>query len=297
MDNFLYIPRSLTSSLFDLAFATTFGSLFALIWLPSSTPARRLNLTLRLAPLTLLLTLPVQLWLLTATMLGSAAPSDIRPALHDVLTATHAGRILFPDFVCALLLFFASFSRRRAAVRAALAVAFLLAAFRAASGHAAANGDFTLAELVQFLHLASIAVWSGTILIAGFLVLHRLTALEEKTRFGRRLSRTATVAIFFVAFSGIYNSWLGLGSPHHVTGALQPLPHTQWGILLLVKSTLVLVALALGAHNRFILARNPTLLAPDARRFTLSMRIEACAMLAILAISGFLANSPPAAGM
>jgi putative copper resistance protein D len=195
-----------------------------------------------------------------------------------------------PDFACALLLLLASLSRRHATLYAGLGIAFTLAAFRSASGHAAANGSFSRGEIVQFLHLTSIAVWAGCVMVAGLLVLPHLQPLEAATDFGRQLSRAATIAIAVVALSGIYNAWVGLD------GSLQPLPHTQWGILLLVKVALVLAALGLGTKNRLLLARNPTLSEPDARRFSRSMRFEAVVMIAILAVSGFLANSPPATG-
>jgi putative copper resistance protein D len=321
MDNFLYLPRALAASIFDLAFAVAFGCLLAVLWLRPGTDARRserreltpdrplqadrthsrypseplyftlLRRTLTLCAAAMLLVLPVQLWLLTASMVGSSSTPEIRSALRDVLTATHAGRVLMPDFACALLLFAVSFPRRRAGAYAALAIAFTLAAFRSASGHAASNGNFSRGELVQFLHLTSIAIWAGAVMVAGLLVLPRLTDLEEATRFGRRLSGAATVAIVVVGLSGIYNAWIGLD------GSLQPLPRTQWGILLLVKSALVLAALAFGAANRFALARNPVLTPADKLRFTRSMRLEALVMIAILGISGFLANSPPASGM
>ena len=288
MDNFLYLPRSFAALLFDIAFAGAFGSLFASFWLRQSVLLQSARRTLTLSSVVMLAMLPAQLWLLTATMIGLSSPADIRPQLYDVLTGTHAGRVLIPDVVCVVVLLLLSLARSRTASYLALATIFFLAAFRAAGGHAAAS---LTSEIVQYLHLTSIAIWAGCIMTAGFLILPRLHELEAATLFGRRLSFSATIAIVVVALSGIYNAWIGLG------GSLAPLPHTQWGILLLTKSALVLTALALGANNRLILRRNPTLLAADARSFTRSMRLEAVAMLAILILSGFLANSPPATGM
>jgi len=325
MDNFLFLPRALASTFFDLAFAATFGCLLAMHWLhltrhPDAELSEGeepqhlapLQRTLTLCTLTMLLALPAQLWLLTATMLGSASAADIRPQLLEVLTSTHAGRVLIPDFACALLLLLLALTqsawvphpsqhsiamggtytaKQRALPMFALAIAFVLAAFRSASGHAASNGNFSTGEIVQFLHLTSIAIWGGAVMVAGLLVLPRLQSPDQITHFSRQLSRTATIAIIIIAFSGIYNAWIGLD------GSLAPLPRTQWGILLLIKSALVLAALALGGSHRLALRRNPILLAADAKRFTQTMRLEALVMAAILAISGFLANSPPATGM
>jgi putative copper export protein len=86
---------------------------------------------------------------------------------------------------------------------------------------------------------------------------------------------------------------LGLGE---AGASLKPLVNTQWGALLTLKSALVLAALALGANNRLLLARNEELLEADAAGFAGWMRVEAWVMAAILAVSGLLANSPPATG-
>ena len=293
MDNFLYLPRALAASLFDLAFASSFGALLSLFWLgtpflPVATTLRRV-LTLSVA--TMALTLPVLLWLLTATMIASSSTSDIRPQLWEVLTGTHAGRILIPDFFCVLLVLLVTpLMRRRLGVYLGLGLIILLSAFRSASGHAAANGNMSLAEALQFFHLTATATWAGVIIIGALIVLPRLPDLNDLTRFSHSLSRAATVAIAIVALSGVYNAWLGLD------GSLKPLPHTEWGLILLAKSALVLASLALGARNRSTLRRNPIFLSADARTFSRSMRLEAVAMVAILTLSGFLANSPPANG-
>jgi putative copper export protein len=64
-------------------------------------------------------------------------------------------------------------------------------------------------------------------------------------------------------------------------------------LLLLLKSFLVFTALAVDATNRLLLRQSQPLSAP---RFPKLMRAEPILMLAILAVSGWLANSPPAVG-
>jgi putative copper resistance protein D len=308
MDNYLYLPRAAAAALYDLSFAAATGLLLCLLWLPGHALGKRLARWLLACSIVLFCTLPAQFWLITATMLGSAAPHDVLPQLRDVLTTTHSGRMATAAILPALILLaLATIAAthnpqpktqnstqtrpRRLALQLSLAAVLALAILRSATGHAAAKGDFTLDEAVQLLHLAATAVWAGLILAAGSLVSPALLRAQDHatlTRTGRRISRAATVAIAGVIFSGIYNAWRGL------EGKLPPLVHTQWGWLLTAKSTLVATALLLGLYNRLLLARNPELLPQDARRFTGSLRLEAALMLAILVLSAFLANSPPA---
>jgi putative copper resistance protein D len=303
MDNFLFLPRALAAAAFDTSFAGAVGVLAACLWLNGSgdkaIPAVLVSLqrALILCAACMVLILPLQLWVLTGTMVGSSSVAQIAPQLAGVLTGTHAGRVLIPAFTFAVLLLV--FSTITASVRhnrgVILGLIFVtgLAAMRSASGHPAADGDFTLSEGVQLIHLSSIAVWGGGVMVAGLLVLPpllRSQSFEIMTRFAGRLSYAVTYALLAVMLSGIYNAWRGLG------GRLPPLIHTQWGALLDLKTVLVLTALALGATNRLLLRRNSVLLEPDAAYLTQWMRLEALVMVGILAVSGFLANSPPATG-
>jgi putative copper resistance protein D len=310
MDNFLLLPRALVAFLFDAGFAGALGAMLCLLWLrrdesvalaEQSLVGRRIRWPLLGCAMGMVAALPCQAWLTTATMLGSASAADVWPQLKDVLTATHAGRVLVPDFALAVALLGAAAwaaavggrarGGRRLWLWGGLALAVLLGAMRSASGHAAGDGDFSLRELVQFVHLMATAVWAGGVMLAGWVVLPRLrcaASLEPVTHFGRRLSLAATWAVVLVAISGIYNAWLGLD------GHLPPLVHTQWGWLLTAKSALVLLALGMGARNRWLLARNDLLEPQDAAEFVRWMRVEAAVMLAILAVTGFLASSAPA---
>jgi putative copper resistance protein D len=310
MDNFLFLPRAFASGLFDIAFAAAVGSLLALLWQGSATPncsgsaagflpvAARLRRTLTICALAMAVLLMLQLWLVTATMLGSSSFQDVRGQLLEVLSGTHAGRILVPQFCLALLLAVAAVRQtvqRRAGIVVGLLLLGVWAGVRAASGHAASQGDFTFAVALQFLHLASIAVWAGGILISGLIVLPGIlrhqeldTGVPEISRCAGCISRTSTWAVFVVITTGLWKGWTGLGR------SFRPLEHTQWGILLTVKSALVMVALALGVKNRLHMSRNPVFLEADARSFSGWVQAEAVVMVAILVLSGFLANSPPA---
>jgi putative copper resistance protein D len=298
MDNFLYLPRATASALYDLSFAAAVGILLCRLWLPEANLLqRRLRLAFILVSLTLFATLTAQLWLTTATMLGTTQPSAILAELHDVLTSTHAGRLAALAIPPALVLLALSVSSLRlqrtskTTLYASLITLFAMVILRSATGHAASNGDFTFDELIQLLHLAATAVWAGTLLAAGLLLASTLASNPSTiSHLGNRISRAATSAILLVIATGVYKSWRGLG------GTLSPLAHTQWGILLSIKTALVSIALLQGLYNRRLLQRNQQLIAVDATAFAGSLRLEALVMFAILTLSGFLANSPPATG-
>jgi putative copper resistance protein D len=137
--------------------------------------------------------------------------------MHDV-AATHAGRAttmgLF--FVPCLLLFSllptALKGTKSVFIGVALETGFIVC--RAFHGDAASDGDFTLREGIQFLHLSAIATWGGGVLVAGLITVPHLVFVAEEAaivRFGRRLSGTVTIALTVAIVTGVYNSWKGLG--------------------------------------------------------------------------------------
>jgi putative copper resistance protein D len=297
MDNFLFLPRALAAGLYDVAFAAAFGLALADLWLQRSEHSM-LRSSMRRATVlcacAMLGALGAQAYLLTGSMIASAAFAEVRPQLTTVLTETHAGRNLVLNGLCltALLTYLAISRWRRPRIDwPLLSLLTLLAAVRSASGHAASNGDFALPEYIQCLHLVSIAIWAGAVIAGGLLVLPALLRqLDTATvhTFTRKLSSTVTVALLFVILTGIYNAWHGLG------GAVSPLLHTQWGYLLDAKSLLVLAALILGGLNRRLLRPQLAFTQPQATRLAKLLRAEAILMLLILIVSAFLANSPPA---
>jgi putative copper resistance protein D len=243
----------------------------------------------------MLIGLSAQTALAVATMTGSSDLAVIRSQFADVMTGTHAGRALLCNVAIAFLFLVGVLVRRTwqslAGTVALLSVLLALAATRAATGHPAADGDFTLPELVQFVHLVSIAVWSGGIVSGGFFIvpeLLRTRQIEAMGQFTRQLSQAVTIALVLIVVTGAYNSYRGLG------GSLSPMVGTQWGILLDIKIVLVCVAITMGAVNRQILRANYELSATQAERLARVLRIEAIVMLLILSVSAFLANSPPA---
>lgn len=295
MDNFLFLPRSVAAALFDGAFAATSGLVMVGLWLSDDSEKKLvsgLSGKAAICAVAMLLALSAQACLETTTMIGSSDLAAIRGRLAEVLTGTHSGRALLCNGAIVILLLSMFAVRRvrqsRGGTMLLLGVLAILAATRAATGHPAADGDFTLPELVQFVHLVSIAIWSGGVVAAGFFVvpdLLRIKGTEALAEFARRLSQTVTIALLLIVLTGTYNSYRGLG------GSVVPLVRTQWGSLLDIKILLVCLAIGMGAFNRRILRAGASLSERQAGSLARVLRMEATLMLLILGVSAFLANS------
>jgi putative copper resistance protein D len=219
-------------------------------------------------------------------MLGTSAPGIVSRQLTDVLLNTHAGRVIIPQFCAAILIACASFFlTERLYVPSATFLFLLLSVFRSASGHASSDGDFSVREICQWVHLISMGIWSGGVIVASTFVFR-----ESSTNFpqatGERLSKQSLVAVLLVIVSGSYNTWLGSNR------TITLIPYSNWGHVLVAKLVLVATALLIGSMNRRLLHKIPRAIRQGAH-FSQLLRIEAMLMVAILLISGWLATIPP----
>ena len=293
----------------DSSLAVLAGSLLCAQWLKSL----QLRAKSQLAQLSqaatgvLLLALCVHFALLTADFSGAASFTQCVREMPGMIV-THAGKMDVLGIGAALLLTVLVWlpvvqAWRSVALTALLCCVLLL---RAASGHAATEGDFTLSELLQGVHLCSMAVWSGAILVSGLYVLPRLrdevhaTSTEEasssasvpesspaRLTYMRQLSRVSTWAVALVFVTGLLKSYRALG------GSLGHLRSGGWGYILLLKISCVVLALCLGALNRLWLQRKHTWDARSVHRSMLALRLEAVCMLLILALSAALGSVNP----
>jgi putative copper resistance protein D len=288
------VMRIFAAALSDVAYAALVGVLLNRLWLGRSVICdRRLCICLRACSVILLVDIPLQFALLSASMIGDTSWADAWHAIPDVAD-THSGRVMMAS-VCLVpfLLAFTFFSnslKKRRNILIGLALFLALIACRAPIGHSASDGDFTLREGIPFLHLSSIATWGGGILVAGLITIPQLAPVEPDSleQFGRNLSRTVTIALSIVILSGIYNSWKELG------GSLSPLPHSVWGRMLLLKLSFVLIALGHGVRVRVLLRKHQPWTQSRTTIMKRWVRVEAFFMLLILVCSAWLANLPPA---
>jgi len=287
--------RICADALADIAYAALAGVLLNRLWLGrTSISDRRLKICLCACSTVLILDLPLQYLPLSASMTGDTSWIDAWGGVADI-ASTHSGRatIMGFCFVPCLLLFSllpaALKETKSVFIGVALEAGFI--ACRALHGHAASDGDLTLREGIQFLHLSAIATWGGGILVAGLITVPHLVSvaeLDDIVQFGKRLSRTVTVALAVVILTGIYNSWKGLG------GSLSPLFISAWGRMLLLKVLLVLLALGHGVRTRLLLRTDCTWTPGWTKIMRRWIRAEALLMLLVLVSSAWLANLPPA---
>lgn len=124
---------------------------------------------------------------------------------------------------------------------AALVSAVVLATF-SMGGHPSAAPLAGVAVVVDVIHFAAVALWIGglvAVLIAGR---GRVDAVE-------RLSRVATWAAPIAVATGVWQTW-------RIGNGWSDLVDTTWGRGLLVKSAVVIVALALGGVARLVVRQN-----------------------------------------
>lgn len=288
--------RVCAAAVLDVAYAASVGNLLNRLWLGGSrTPAseRRLRYWLAACSMLMLVAIPLQLLLLAAAMTGDLSWTLAWSALPDVVT-THSGHALIMSFCFVPLLLALSFFpfalRSKTGIWTGIALVLGLTVYRTAFGHAAADGDFTLREFVQFLHLSSIGIWGGGVVIAGLVVVPHLAVTakpDDVVQFGRRLSRTVTIALIVGFLSGTYNAWRGLGC------SLSPMPHSAWAQVLTLKVCIVLLAFFHGARVRLLLQENRSFKSDRISIINRWLRAEAFLMLFVLVVSACLANLSP----
>lgn len=169
----------------------------------------------------------------------------------------------------------------------------IFALSRAAISHGGENGLMSIAYFVETLHVMSMALWSGTVFLAGLVVIPCLIRTgNEATIAGYlpKLSNGATLALATVLSTGAYNMWRVLTSP-------TDLVTTAYGWALTTKLTLVAMAIALGGWNRMV--EMPRSLADcgsgtsSSNGFKKVLQIEVVVMVLVLAAAAVLINSAP----
>jgi len=289
--------RVCAAAAFDVAYGLSAGALLNRLWLgANSDPVgdRRLRHWLLRCSALMLVAVPAQLMLLAASMTDDLSWRLAWTSLPDVMT-THAGHAVtmsfcFVPFLLVLSLFPGAF-RHRAGTWTGIVLILGLTSYRATLGHAASDGDFTVRELVQFLHLSSIAVWAGGVAIAGLAAVPHLAERsdsEAAIQFARRLSRWVTIALVVVVLSGIYNAWRGMG------GSFMALPRTPWGRVLVIKVVIVLLALSCGSWVRLLVWEKHSSETGRIGVIRRWLRVEALLMIGVLILSAWLAGLPPA---
>jgi len=186
----------------------------------------------------------------------------------------------------AALVYLAWLTDRPALLVPALLLAVGFAAGLSLSGHDAVDpGSSRWSELADWVHLVAASLWIGglvSLVVAVWLVEPSL----GRTAFVR-FSRLATMLIALVLAAGVYLSLVRL--PH-----LRDLWTTGYGETLLVKVSLVALALAWGAVHHFLVRpRLPAAGAGFLTRVGRSLIGESAVAISVLLLAAILTDSKP----
>jgi copper transport protein len=189
-------------------------------------------------------------------------------------------------FACvAALLFLAWLVGRRWLLWAAFLVSLGLASGLSLSGHSAVDrGSSKWSELADWVHLSAASMWAGGVVM---LLVVFLTAPDLRKTAFVRFAQLAPLLIGLLIAAGIYLSVLRLSR-------VSDLWETGYGQVLIVKLSLVALALLWGAVHHFVV--EPRLDRPGVlSQLPRSLVGEAAVGMAVLLLAAVLVNtSPPA---
>jgi copper transport protein len=186
----------------------------------------------------------------------------------------------------AALLFLAWLTDRRALLWPAFLLGLVFASGLSLSGHSAADaGHSWLSELADWVHLSAATLWVGGLVQLAVVVWPAAPELRRVAFL--RFSRLATVLVALLLVAGTYLSILRLPQ-------LRDLWATGYGQVLLVKLSLVAVALGWGAVHHFVAVPR---IEREGMLGTLSRSMvgeSAVAMAVLLAAAVLVDSKPPA---
>ncbi|MDN0076876.1 CopD family protein [Crenobacter sp. SG2303] len=208
------------------------------------------------------------------------------PAVGMVISQTHFG-MMWGIGAAGWLAMLGLASSGPATMRRLWPLALLVFVYsHAATGHVADAGFVSLAALVHIGHLLATGAWAGSVFV--FLLRHHRSSDAFSHGEARQLSVLAAWAMVLVLASGVLNAWRML----HGTQAPWSEPY---GLLLIAKTVLVVVALTLGTINR--LGVLPQLLSGKTKarpRFLSLLYPEAVVFVLLFGLAALLsATSPP----
>jgi putative copper resistance protein D len=262
---------------------------------------RRLVATLRVASDVSLLASMLSFWAHCALMSDSTL-FEAGPAVWSMIAGTGFGHAWLAGAGFTLCIVVMSFLRAGSEARFPFAMWFALAGValaRSNGGHPVDTGLFSLPVWVDWLHLLAISAWVGLVLVTTYVVMPRLIRVPgndhgNSASFVQSLSDASTYALIILFSTGAYNGWRGISTPANLLAS-------AYGQVLLLKLALVLIAAALGGHNRFFempkllsALKNPSAAGPAGplRRFGAVLKVESFVLAGVLMVAAVLVSSP-----
>jgi putative copper resistance protein D len=294
------LSQTAATALINVSLAWTVGVLASRFWLMEQaarwqkTVDKRLSSAMVTGLIACIGGIFLSLWTESAVM-GDVAWMKAAPAFAETLASTHYGHaaaaaIAFLVIALGVHLMLKAPSSGMGYLGSLTALLVLVAAARVAIGHAYEHGPFSLAVSVEWLHLVLMSVWTGVVIVAGWLVLPRVLAGEVAptkavVAYLTLMSNWAAVALAGILATGAYNAYRVLNSPRQLI-------EVEYGQVLTFKVCLVVIAIALGGFNKFV--GLPAATSRRGLRTVITvLRIESVALLLVLVAAAALTNSGP----
>jgi copper transport protein len=271
------------------------GPLLMLLWLWPGRLGRRGPLRLVWTGLGLIAAGALAALWLQAPYSSGAAPFDV--------TGAELGRVLGDRFGVAMLVRLAVVAavayvvwrahrrgalRRPATWRTVAPLAVLGAVGLATwpmSGHPAASPLPPVSAVADAVHLASMAVWLGGLVMLLGLLLRRADRRELRLILPA-WSRWATLAVYWLVAAGVTQALIEVGGPRELVG-------TAYGRLVLVKVGLLAAVLAVAAYSRRLARAAGSAPARPAGRLRRSVAAEVAVAAVVLVASAALVQTTP----
>lgn len=296
------LPQVAATALINASFAWIAGVLASRFWLLQQqatawqrSAAKRLSSAMLAGLIVCAAGIFLSLWT-ESSMMGDVAWLDAWPVCAQMMTTTHYGHA----GVAALVLLGVTIVAHRVLDRpdagmvyvgSIAALLLLVAATRVTIGHAFEHGPLSVAVAVEWLHLLLMALWTGIVFVAGWLVLPHVLANEaapsaERAAYLASMSDWAAAALAAILATGAYNAYRVLNSP-------RDLVEVDYGNTLLFKVALVLVAIALGGFNKLVGLPAAEASQAGLRKVIVVLRIESLALLLVLIAAAVMTSSAP----
>lgn len=223
------------------------------------------------------------LFMQIASGMAGASWVEVLPFVPRILRETMAGRFWIWRFVVVAALAVVVWLPARTTVIAlgGLTLSSILIVLGSLTSHAIDKGLTTIA--IYSIHQAAAGVWLGALVS---LLMSARRGADALTAFTPRVSTVCACSVLTIVISGplIALRWLGW-NPHLLLDS-------AWGRTLLIKILIATPALLLGAYNRYW--QVPGIAKPNVRAILIrSVSVESALLLAVLAWSAILANTPP----
>jgi copper transport protein len=159
----------------------------------------------------------------------------------------------------------------------AVFTSFISVASFSISGHPSAASHALLFVTIDAIHLAAIALWVG-----GVIALALLSGVEDLEDESRRFSRVATYAMPTAVLTGVVQSL-------HLLPSIDSVASTEYGRLLIAKTVLVCLTIAIGTAARRKLQKGTS------ASIRSHVRREAVIVVVVVALTSLMVGTSPTA--